>query len=121
MAVVPVIRCSRIRRSVDFYTRILDFTRADDDDPTDPAHVMLRRAGDLVFLSSHTGDGEFGQHVVVMCVDVDALFKRFVERGLVPPDRESPIHHGPVEQSWGTKDFAVDDPDGNTIIFSEPL
>ena len=99
----------------------LDFTRADDDDLTDPAHVTLQRAGDLVFVSSHAGDGEFGQHLVVLCTDTTRLFQTFRDRGLVPPDGDSPLHRGPIEQSWGRREFAVDDPDGNTIIFSELL
>ena len=49
--------------------------------------------------------------------DVDALFNAFVARGLVPPERDSPVHRGPTDQSWGTREFYVDDPDGNTLRF----
>ena len=94
--------------------------RADDDDATDdPSFAVLTRAGDSLFLSSHAGDGAFGQAVVVMAEDVDALFKTFVARGLVPPPRESPVHQGPTDQSWGTREFYVDDPDGNTLRFTQ--
>ncbi len=117
MAIIPTIRCSNIKASVAFYTGILDFRRTDDDDLTDPAHVSLRRAGDVIFLSSHGGDGVFGQHITVITEDVDALFRKFIARGLVPPDRDSPIHQGPTEQTWGTREFMVDDPDGNSLVF----
>ncbi len=117
MAIIPTIRCSNIKRAVEFYTEVLDFRRGDAGDLSDPAHVVLRRAGDTVFLSSHAGDGVFGHHVTVMVEDVDALFTKFLGRGLVPPERDSPIHHGPTDQTWGTRDIAVDDPDGNSLYF----
>jgi catechol 2,3-dioxygenase-like lactoylglutathione lyase family enzyme len=103
---------------VEFYTTILDFVRVDGDEAlTDPGFVALLRAGDALFLSSHSGDGAFGQAVVVMTEDIDALFSTFIRRGLVPPQRDSPVHHGPTDQSWGTREFYVDDPDGNTLRF----
>lgn len=119
MAIIPTIRCSNIKASVEFYTGILDFRRADEGDLMDPAHVVLRRAGDVVVLSSHRGDGVFGQHVTVITEDVDALFRKFIARGLVPPHPESPIHQGPTDQTWGTREFMVDDPDGNSLVFTQ--
>ena len=119
MAIIPTLRCRNMKSSIKFYTGIIDFRRADQGDLADPAHVVLRRAGDTLFLSSHSGDGVFGTHVVVVVEDVDALFRKFIERGLVPPERESPVHRGPVDQSWGTREFYVDDPDGNTLVFTQ--
>ena len=79
---------------------------------------MLDRDGWRVMLSSHRGDGEFGQAIVVSVPDVDALWQRFRARGLQPPGRpESPVHEGPLDQTWGTREFYVDDPDGNTLRF----
>jgi hypothetical protein len=65
-----------------------------------------------------SSDGDH-QTVVVMTEDLDALFQQFLSRGLVPPDRDSPVHHGPVNQTWGTREFYVDDPDGNTLRFTQ--
>jgi catechol 2,3-dioxygenase-like lactoylglutathione lyase family enzyme len=119
MAIIPILKCRNIKPSVKFYTEVLDFRLADQSDLNDPAHIVLRRAGDTLFLSSHMGDGMFGQHVVVMVEDVDALFQKFKRRGLVPPERDSPVHQGPIDQTWGTREFYVDDPDGNTIVFTQ--
>ena len=119
MAIIPILRCRNIKPSVNFYTKVVDFRLADESDLNDPTHIVLRRAGDTLFLSSHTGDGVFGQHVVVMVEDVDALFQTFLRRGLVPPERDSPVHQGPIDQTWGTREFYVDDPDGNTIVFTQ--
>jgi uncharacterized glyoxalase superfamily protein PhnB len=120
MAIIPTVRCRNMHVSLRFYTAVLDFTRtAAAPDTNDPSFAVLARAGDLLFLSSHSGDGEFGQAVVVTTEDIDALFQKFVGRGLVPPERESPVHQGPVNQTWGTREFYVDDPDGNTLRFTQ--
>lgn len=123
MAIIPTIRCSSMRASLAFYTGVLDFEHVDGDgDLGDPSFSVLARDGDRLFLSSHTGDGEFGQAVVVTTDDVDALFRRFRERGLrTPGDPDAPeeVHEGPIDQSWGTRELYVDDPDGNTLRFTQ--
>ena len=71
---------------------------------------------------SHRGDGEFGQAIAVLTDDVDALFRKFRTRGLqTPGNPEAPtaVHEGPIDQSWGTREFYVDDPDGNTLRFTQ--
>lgn len=121
MAIIPTIRCREVARSLAFYTQTLDFHLPDGEvAPTDPGFCVLERNGDRVFLSSHAGDGEFGQAVVVECDDVDALVHDFRARRLVTPgDPRLPtqVHEGPIDQSWGTREFYVDDPDGNTLRF----
>ncbi len=106
--------------SLAFYTTVLDFECRDVPDEEDPAFNVLWREGDRIFLSSHRGDGEFGQAVVVLVDDVDALFQKFRARGLrTPGNPDSPVHEGPTDQTWGTREFYVDDPDGNTLRFVE--
>jgi catechol 2,3-dioxygenase-like lactoylglutathione lyase family enzyme len=121
MAIIPTVRCSNLRRSLTFYTSVLDFERLDgDDDLVDPSFCAVLRGGDRLFLSSHRGDGEFGQAVVVTTDDIDALFRKFRERGLqTPGNPDSPVHEGPIDQTWGTREFYVDDPDGNTLRFTQ--
>ena len=123
MAIVPTVRCRRMRRALAFYTGVLDFECVGGDEPPDdPSFSVLAREGHRLFLSSHSGDGEFGQAIVVETGDVDALFRALRARGLNPPDRpESPVHRGPVDQTWGTREFYVDDPDGNTLRFAQRL
>lgn len=121
MAIIPTVRCSTMRQSLTFYTRVLDFEYVDgDDDLADPAFSVLSRDGDRLFLSSHRGDGEFGQAVVITTENIDALFRKFRERGLrTPGNPDSPVHEGPIDQTWGTREFYVDDPDGNTLRFTQ--
>jgi catechol 2,3-dioxygenase-like lactoylglutathione lyase family enzyme len=122
MAIIPTVRCRNMQAALTFYTTVLDFMRTDGrDEERDPGFAILTRAGDDIFLSSGEGDGECGQALVVMVEDIDALFAKYQSRGLVPPDREGPVHQGPTDQSWGTREFYVDDPDGNTLRFTQRL
>lgn len=112
-----------MRTSLAFYTGVLDFERVDgDDDLGDPSFSVLARDGDQLMLSSHGGDGAFGQAIVITTDDVDALARKFRERGLHPPgspDAPMEVHEGPINQTWGTREFYVEDPDGNTLRFTQ--
>lgn len=123
MAIVSILHCRNMRASLDFYTRVLDFERVGGDDRTDdPAYSVIARHGDYLILSSHSGDGGPRQAVVVTTDDVDADWQRFLARGLAIPAKaegESPVHAGPLEQTWGTREVYVDDPDGNTLRFTQ--
>jgi len=124
MAIIPTVRCSRMAAAVAFYTRVLDFECVEDGGEVDPTFSVLLREGAPLLLSSHRGDGEYGQAVVVTTDDIDALFRKVRARGLQPPDdREprSPVHEGPLDQSWGTRECYVDDPDGKTLRFTQGL
>ena len=121
MALIPTLRCRKMRQSLAFYTAILDFERVDgDDELDDPSFSVLARDGSQLFLSSHRGDGAFGGVVAVTTNDIDNLFRMFRARGLQTPgnpDAPKEVHEGPIDQSWGTREFYVEDPDGNTLRF----
>ncbi len=124
MPLVPTVRCRQLAASLAFYTERLGFTRIGGDaNPGDPGFEVLEREGHRLFLSSHSGDGAFGQALVVTCADVDREWAALRARGYAPPlhrAAESPVHAGPTDQSWGTREFYVDDPDGNTLRFVAP-
>jgi catechol 2,3-dioxygenase-like lactoylglutathione lyase family enzyme len=120
MSIIPTVRCRRLAASMAFYTNVLDFECVEDGGDADPSFSVLMRNGDMLVLSSHTGDGEFGQAIAVLTDDVDTIFRRFRARGLKTPgnpDAPQMVHEGPIDQSWGTREFYVDDPDGNTLRF----
>jgi len=121
MAIIPTVRCSNMRASLAFYTEVLDFEHVDgDDELSDPSFGILARDGGRLFLSSHRGDGVFGQAIAITTDDIDTLFHRFRERGLDTPgnpDAPEEVHEGPIDQTWGTREFYVADPDGNTLRF----
>ena len=88
MAIIPTIRCSSMRASLAFYTGVLDFEHVDGDgDLGDPSFSVLARDGDRLFLSSHTGDGEFGQAVVVTTDEGRQVLEALDEPVLVNPGR----------------------------------
>jgi len=120
MAIIPTVKSGDIDRSIAFYTGVLDFgLHGRWPDAGDPAFATLTRGDDVLYLSSHSGDGVFGQAVTVLTRDIDALFKIFLSRGLDPSHKpDSPVHQGPLDQTWGTREFYVDDPDGNTLRFT---
>jgi catechol 2,3-dioxygenase-like lactoylglutathione lyase family enzyme len=119
MPIIPTVRCSNLANSVEFYTNVLDFVLTGTTvDLDDPGFCALSRDGYWLYLSSHSGDGEFGQAIVVTVNDLDSLFQTLKSRGLVlPKDRISPVHEAPTDQTWGTRELYVDDPDGNTVRF----
>jgi catechol 2,3-dioxygenase-like lactoylglutathione lyase family enzyme len=122
MAIIPTVRCRRMETSIAFYTNVLDFDCVEHGGEGDPSFSVLMRGGSLLLLSSHAGDGMFGQAIVVLTDSVDALFHKFHTRGLKTPgnpDAPAEVHEGPINQSWGTRELYVDDPDGNTLRFVE--
>ncbi len=118
MPIIPTVRCRSVKTSIDFYTRLLDFELVGDDPVDDPSFHLLVREGAPLFLSSHSGDGVFGQPFVVTTKDVDAVFRKLLARGYsTPGNPDSPVHEGPTAQTWGTRELYVNDPDGNTVRF----
>ena len=108
-----------MRSSIKFYTRILDFKLKF---PIEAEHgsrvVDLIRDGAEIQLSSMSGDGVYGTAVNIAVDEVDDLFARFVSRGLDASGKsDSPVHQGPVDQTWGMREFYVTDRDGNTLRF----
>ena len=81
---------------------------------------VFERGDCEIHLSSHSGDGKFGNTFYVFVEEVDNLFAKYLERGLViQKEASSPVHHSSIHQSWGAREFYVDDPDGNTIRFGK--
>jgi catechol 2,3-dioxygenase-like lactoylglutathione lyase family enzyme len=123
--IVPVIKSGDLKRSVDFYTRVLDFERkwpGHEQREMSNGVVDLIRAGAELQLSRHAGDGVFGSVNRVFVDDVDERYVTFRERGLDTTKRPgSPVHTGPVDQTWGLREFSVTDPDGNHLNFCMPI
>ncbi len=125
MKIVPVIKSSDLERSVRFYTEVLDFERKwpdEEDRETANGVAHLMRDGAELQISRHAGDGMFGSLSRIFVDDVDERYATFRARGLDTNRRpESPIHTAPVNQTWGLREFAVTDPDGNGLCFCTPI
>jgi catechol 2,3-dioxygenase-like lactoylglutathione lyase family enzyme len=125
MRIVPVIKCGDLKRSLRFYTEVLDFARkwpGNEEREMANGVVDLVRDGAELQLSRHAGDGVFGSVCRAFVDDVDERYATFRARGLDTTLRpESPIHTAPVDQTWGLREFAVTDPDGNGLCFCTPV
>ncbi len=109
-----------MQKSLEFYTRVLGFIPKYPE--AHPPVIDIVNGESEIQLSTLDGDGEFGTAVNVLVDDVDAVYREIIARGLVTTDREdSPVHRRPVRQTWGMREFYVDDPDGNTIRFRQPI
>jgi catechol 2,3-dioxygenase-like lactoylglutathione lyase family enzyme len=83
MEIVPVIKCSDLEGSVQFYTRILDFERkwpGHEDREMANSVIDLIRDGAELQLSGHAGDGVFGSVNRVFVDDVDERYETFRRR-----------------------------------------
>ena len=123
LKVIPVLKCLDMRASLSFYTSILGFELSDAWPSKDsPVYAVLRNGDVVINLSTNSGDGVAGSVVFIAVLGVDKLFKTFIDRGLdTSKKKESPVHQGPVNQTWGWREFYVTDPSGNTLRFGEQL
>lgn len=119
--IIPVLMVRDMREAIAFYTGVLDFELVFASPDEAPFYAVLTRGSDELHVNLTPGQGRFGHSsAIVVCDDVDAVFASFISRGLSVPTRaESPVHEGPLDQTWGTREVYVDDPSGNTIIFQQ--
>jgi catechol 2,3-dioxygenase-like lactoylglutathione lyase family enzyme len=122
MKMIPIFRCRNMKEAVLFYTTILDFEMNEPGASTDDWVVLLSNGDAELLLTSLEGDQKIGIAVNVLVNNIDDLFKKYLSRGLDTTNKEgSPVHQGPIDQSWGNREFYVTDPDGNTLRFFKPL
>lgn len=126
MPAIPVVHCRNVQESLAFYTRILDFEKKfpearDTDWVVDLVRHDVRGDAEIQ-LSQHAGDGAFGCAINIRVQGVDALFAKYLSRGLDTGGHDnSPVHNGPTDQTWDLREFYVTDADGNTLRFGEPI
>lgn len=122
MKMVPLFRCLNMKEAIAFYTGILDFELKEPGASSNDWVVALINGDAELLLTCIEGDQKIGIAANV-CVDkIDDLFNKYLQRGLnISGKKDSPVHQGPINQSWGNREFYVTDPDGNTLRFFMPL
>ena len=119
---IPLFKCRDMKNAVDFYTRILDFKLKYADASVNDWVVDLINEDAELQLTVLESDNLYGSAVNVWVDDLDSLFNKYLERGLDTSNKKnSPVHQGPTDQTWGTREFYVTDDDGNTLRFCRPL
>src|SRR5439155_8916793 len=102
----PILRVNALRASLDYYFRVLGFTKASWV-KDDAAFGMVTRDGCSIYLC----EKEQGQPGTWLWIgvdgDVDALYQQFKARGAT-------FREGPTNYSWAYE-FRATDPDGPVI------
>jgi catechol 2,3-dioxygenase-like lactoylglutathione lyase family enzyme len=120
MKVIPVIRCSDISKSLTFYTDILDFEIKQNRKTVRERAVTIQNGVAEMQLSA--SDGIFGNHVNIRVDNIDRLFKKYVKRGLqISNSNGTHANDRVAEQPHSVREFHVNDPDGNTLRFIQPV
>jgi catechol 2,3-dioxygenase-like lactoylglutathione lyase family enzyme len=118
MQMIPLFRCSNMQAAIDFYTRILDFELKEPGASANDWVVLLQNGEAELMLTILEGDQRMGIAANVRVKNIDALFANYKSRGLdTSHKKDSPVHQGPLDQSWGNREFYVTDGDGNTLRF----
>jgi uncharacterized glyoxalase superfamily protein PhnB len=122
MKMVPLFKVRNMRAAIKHYTEILDFEMTWPEDTPDSPVVDLGNAGADFQITTHESERLFGSVAYIWVDDVDALFAKYKSRGLDTSAKSgSPVHQGPVDQTWGRREFYVTDADGNTLRFCMPI
>jgi catechol 2,3-dioxygenase-like lactoylglutathione lyase family enzyme len=119
---VPVFYTSDLQGSLAFYTGVLEF------ELRWPEHrelsiesgvVDLVCEGAVVQLSRWMGKNPRSSSLnleMESAAEVDAAWARYCSRGLDQSHRkDSPVHLAPLDQTWGTREVYVNDPDENCL------
>lgn len=114
---IPVLRVFDPAKAREFYCDFLGFTWDWEHrfEPDLPVFAQVSRAGLLLFLSEHHGDGTPGSLVMLRMRGLDALHAELSAR------RYRHARPGIEERPWGWRDLSVTDPFGNRLVFTEPV
>jgi len=114
--VVPILRMFDIAKAREFYVDFLGFTwdwehRFDDNAPL---YAQISRAGVVIHLSEHHGDGAPGSHITIQTKGIAALHRELTAK------KYRYARPGLEDQPWGARTITVADPFANRLTFSEP-
>ena len=121
-SVMPTLTVNDVEASIAFYRGVLGFIVTDRIEHEGTLLGASIKAGVVEFLLGQDDfekghDGQKGVGFRIYCVthqDIDTVAERIRASG-------GTLDHGPTDQPWGTRDFAVTDPDGFSISISTPM
>ena len=115
LSALPVIAVSDSARAEDYYCKVLGFQKmfAYRPDPAklDPCYLGVARDGVWLHLQSFKREQAGMTDAFLWVDDVDRLHEEIAARGAV-------IQLPPTNQTWGTRETGVRDPDGNVLVFA---
>lgn len=114
LGIATVIHVKDLNRSIPYYVDILGFSL----DFQYGEYVGIKHGDVFLHLSSSLNPGRKkapgSGHVCIECDEVNTYYEDLIKRGAtisVPLD----------QRPYGMNDFAVDDPDGNTLVFGKAI
>jgi len=114
LTIASVIHVKDLNQSLPYYTDILGFST----DFRYGEYIGLRYGDILLHLSSSLNPGHKKEpgsgHVCIDCEEIDTYYEDLRSKGATI---SAPIDNRP----YGLRDFAVDDPDGNTLVFAQAI
>ena len=112
---IPVIAVRDSAKAEDYYCRVLGFqmmfaypTRAT---KPDPRYLGVARDGVWLHLQSYKPERAGMTDAFLWVSDVDHLHAELSARGAL-------VQLPPTNQSWGTRESGIRDPDGNVLVFA---
>jgi uncharacterized glyoxalase superfamily protein PhnB len=112
---IPVIAITDSPRAEDYYRKILGFEKlfAYRPDPSriEPCYMGVARDGVTLHLQSFKRERAGMTDAFLYVADVDQLFAELSARGAT-------CQLPPTDQTWGTREIGIRDPDGNVLVFA---
>ena len=112
---IPVIAVSDSATAEDYYCRVLGFQKMfayrPDTTKRDPCYLGVARDGVWLHLQSFKRERAGMTDAFLWVADVDLLHDEVSARGAV-------VQLPPTNQTWGTRETGIRDPDGNVLIFA---
>jgi uncharacterized glyoxalase superfamily protein PhnB len=112
---IPIIAVRDSVKAEDYYCRVLGFQKmfaypADVTKP-DPRYLGVARDGVWLHLQSYKPERAGMTDACLWVADVDLLHAEISARGAV-------VQLPPTDQTWGTRETGIRDPDGNVLVFA---
>ena len=125
-SLIPELTVSDIGKTRQFYTEILGF-KTEYDRPEDGFVFLSLEGSQLMFEQENdnwvTGDLEHpygrGVNFEMTVSDVEALYKRVLDSGIIPFRELKVSHYRNGEEDIVQKEFLVQDPDGYLLRFTD--
>lgn len=113
--VQPIVGTRDLERAIRFYVERLGFTLAFRDSPPPSNYVGFRRDRAELHMQFQYEHEMSTLRLRIVVDDPDALYEEYREKGV--------FHEGtqPRDTPWGTREFAIYDPDRNSLTFYRPL
>ena len=112
---IPVLSVTDSCRTEDYYCKILGFEKLfayrPDPSRSDPCYLGVARDGVVLHLHSFKPERAGMTDAFLYVDDVDGLYAEVMARGAT-------IHMPPTDQTWGTRELGIRDPDGNVLVFA---